>query len=393
MLDPIVAFFTRVFQWIGRGIGFVIGILLWPFMWFGRWYLQKGWILKGIVGLLLAGLVVFYAYFIWQTQRWSNFDPDYPKALLEQQQVSLAGDPIAPAGSQPATAQAQAGGTGGSQPAAPAAQPPAACQRSAIVDITADLVDFNVNKNAWIPSMLAYKLGLFGLPWRNTPFLDNKAVFQLGINQAMRRTAAELVDTLGRVRGTSQIDSNLQEARTALNWDEEAWYIGFRGPTRPTPSVYRDAIKRLQAFNADLAQCRTVFDARADNLLLFIDRITNDIGSTSDILRRRLDESNAGWFDPRADDRFWFAYGQLYAYYGILAAARVDFASVIAERNLTRAWADMMEQLRTSLNMQPAIISNGREASFLFPSHLANMGFYVLRVRSQLVEIRQILDR
>ena len=89
MLDPIVAFFTRVFQWIGRGIGLLIGILLWPFMWFGRWYLQKGWILKGIVGLLLAGLVVFYAYFIWQTQRWSNFDPDYPKALLEQQQVSV----------------------------------------------------------------------------------------------------------------------------------------------------------------------------------------------------------------------------------------------------------------------------------------------------------------
>ena len=42
MLDPIVAFFTRVFQWIGRGIGFLIGILLWPVMWFGRWYLQKG---------------------------------------------------------------------------------------------------------------------------------------------------------------------------------------------------------------------------------------------------------------------------------------------------------------------------------------------------------------
>ena len=27
MLDPIVNFFTRIFQWIGRGIGLLIGVL------------------------------------------------------------------------------------------------------------------------------------------------------------------------------------------------------------------------------------------------------------------------------------------------------------------------------------------------------------------------------
>ena len=55
MLDPIVNFFTRIFQWIGRGIGFVIGIILWPFLWAGRWYTQRGWILKSILGLPLVG--------------------------------------------------------------------------------------------------------------------------------------------------------------------------------------------------------------------------------------------------------------------------------------------------------------------------------------------------
>ena len=99
--------------------------------------------------------------------------------------------------------------------------------------MSADLVDFNVNQNAWISSMLASKLGFFGIPWRNTPFLDNKAAFQLGINQVMRRTTTELVDTLGRARGTSRIDQNLQDARTALAWNEDAWYFGLRGPTRP----------------------------------------------------------------------------------------------------------------------------------------------------------------
>src|SRR5690606_17836167 len=159
-----------------------------------------------------------------------------------------------------------------------------------------------------------------------------KAAFQLGINQVLRRTTTELVDTLGRVRGTSQIDQNLQDARTAMAWSETAWYIGWRGPTRPTASVYREAIGSPLAFNASLEACQATFDARADNLMQYLDRMAGDIGSTSDILRQRIEESDAGWFDPRADDRFWFAYGQLYAYHGLLMAARMDFASVIAER-------------------------------------------------------------
>jgi hypothetical protein len=264
-----------------------------------------------------------------------------------------------------------------------------------IVDVTADLVDFNVNQNAWISSMILYKLGLFGIAWDRTPFFDNKAAFQRGVNQAIRRTSIELVDTLGRVRGTSQIDADLQSARGALQFDESTWYFGLSpfGPKTPTPSFYRSAVKDLNKFNDRLEKCEAVFDARADNLLQFIDRIANDIGSTSAILRERSEKYNLGWFDPRADDRFWFAYGQLYGYYGILTAARADFQDVIAQRGLTQLWDELEDQLRASLNIRPIIISNGSESGILMPSHLATMGFYVLRVRSNLVEIRLVLDR
>jgi hypothetical protein len=169
--------------------------------------------------------------------------------------------------------------------------------------------------------------------------------------------------------------------------------VSTSGVVRPTPSVYRDAIRQFQLFNENLENCRATFDARADNLLQFIDRIANDIGSTSDILRSRIEASNAGWFDPRADDRFWFAYGQLYAYYGILTATKADFSAIVNDRSITTIWSRMSEQLRLSLNMQPLIVSNGNESSSFFPSHLANMGFYLLRVRSNLVEVRSILDR
>ncbi len=398
MLDPIVNFFTRVFQWIGRGIGFVIGIILWPFMWAGRWYTQRGWILKSVLGLVLAAIVVAYGYFFYVTQFWNNFNPDYPAGIVEastapQTANVLAGDPISPPSQATATGTQQPGSGTTTQPAAPTAPAQQTCKRSEIAEMTAYLVDFNVNQNAWISSMLASKLGLFGIPWRNTPFFDNKAAFQLGINQVMRRTTTELVDTLGRARGTSRIDQNLQDARTALAWDEDAWYIGLRGPTRPTPSVYRDAIQRLRAYNSSLVRCQVTFDARADNLLLFLDRIAGDMGSTSDILRGQIEYSDAGWFDPRADDRFWFAYGQLYAYYGILTAARLDFSAVVRERNITTLWDTLIVQMRDALNMQPWLISNGNESSFIFPSHLATMGFNLLRARSQIVEIRSVLDR
>ena len=389
MLDPIVNFFTRIFQWIGRGIGLVIGVILWPFLWAGRWYAQRGWILKAALGLIVIGIVGLYAYFFYVTQVWKDFDPDYPARVMAgsttaQAANALAGEPITATTSTPPAA------TGTEAQPAPTQQ---SCKRSEIAAMSADLVDFNVNRNAWISSMLVSKLGFFGVPWRNTPFLDNKAAFQLGINQVLRRTTTEFVDALGRTRGTSRIDQNLQDARTALAWDETAWYIGLRGPTRPTPSVYREAIQKLRAFNASLEKCQATFDARADNLLQFLDRIAGDMGSTSDILRGQIEASDAGWFDPRADDRFWFAYGQLYAYYGMLSATRSDFSSVIRERNLATLWDTMQTQMRETLNMQPWIISNGNESSFLFPSHLATMGFNLLRARSQIVEIRSVLDR
>src|SRR5690606_8099944 len=144
----------------------------------------------------------------------------------------------------------------------------------------------NVDQNAWISSMLFYKLGFFGIDWDSTPFFDNKASFQRGVNQTVRRTAVELVDALGRVRGTSQIDGDLQKAREDIQFSEDAWYFGlspFR-PKTPTPSFYRAAAQPLRSLNARLARCDALFDRRADHLPQFRARIAGDIGSTCAIL-------------------------------------------------------------------------------------------------------------
>jgi hypothetical protein len=376
MLEPVVNFFSRIFSYIGRGIGFVIGVILWPFLWVGRWYTGRSLILKAVLGLVFLVWLGLYSYFFYNTQTWTNFNPDYIAAYNFKNQTVPVGEPL--------PALAQATGTA-----------PKTCARSAIVQVTADLTDFNVNQNAWISSMILYKVGFFGLDWDDTPFLDNKASFQRGINSAVRRTAIELVDTLGRVRGTSQIDGDLQKARGNLQFTEDSWYFGLSpfGPKTPTPSYYRSAVNDLRTFNTKLENCNAIFDARADNLIQFIDRIANDIGATSAILKDRSENHNNGWFDTRADDRFWFAYGQLYAYYGLMNAAQVDFSQVLAEKHLEPLWDGMDGQLRSALNIQPWIIANGSEGGWLLPNHLTTMGFYILRVRSNLIDIKQVLQQ
>lgn len=375
MLDPIVAFFQRIFTGIGRGIGLVVAGLLWPFIAFANWYRTRGWFLKGPIGIAIVVLVGLYGYFFWQAMAWTNFNPDYVNAYNLAERKNDAGMPV----------KAPAGGTA----------PADTCERSAIVDVTADLIDFNVDENAWISSMVLYKVGLFGIDWDHTPWFDNKASFQRGVNQAVRRTTVELVDSLGRVRGTSGINNNLQTARGNMQFDESTWYLGLNpiGVQTPTPSYYRNASKELRTFNDSLVKCDATFDGRSDNLIEFLDRIASDIGNTSSIIRERSELHNGGWFDTRADDRFWFAYGQLYGYYGVLSAAGADFDAVITQRGLAPIWAESIKQLRSALRIQPLIISNGREDGWIMPTHLATMGFYILRVRSNLVEMRDILAR
>lgn len=367
MLDPVFQFFTRVFQAIGRGIRWFIAMLVWPFTAFWAWLNGKGWFVKIPVFAILALLVFGYGYLLAITQFWSAGDPARIAAYQEMAGETSAGESLSD-------------GT---------------CQQSAMVLATADLIDFNVNDSTWVPSNPLHKAGFFFIiDWKDTPFLDNRAAFQLGVNQSVRRTAVELVDRLGRVRGTSSINQNLQQAREAANYRENAWVVTLSWPfLQPsTPNKLREARRELLQFNEELSRCQADFDARSDNLLQFLDRVTSDLGSTSDILQRRMEQANFTGIDRRADDRFWFTYGQLYGYYAILTAARADFSKVFELRNLDSLWARIDEQLREALSVRPLIVVNG-SASSILKSHLESIGVRLLRVRANLVEMRDVLDR
>jgi hypothetical protein len=374
MLDPIIEFFSRIFYLIGRGIGQVVAWLLWPFLKLLAFYRSTGFLWKALIGVGALALVAGYGWFIWNASTYAGYNPDYVEAYkLETRKVS-AGEEV----------QATGAGTTAKT-----------CGRSAIIDVAADLTDFNVNQNSWVSSMLLYKAGLFGMSWDRTPFLDNKASFQRGIHSAVQRMSNEMVDSLGRVRGTSQIDPDLQKARGQLQYDTSSWYFGISpfGFKQSSPSSYRIGIEGLRKFNDRLAACGATFDARADNLAAMIEAITSQIGSTTATIDERSRNNNLGWFDTQADNNFWEAMGQLYAYYGFLSAAHADFEDVIKIKALDAVWNRMEEQLRSALDLDPFIISNGREDGWVMPTHLTTLGFKILRVRSNLVEVREILKQ
>ncbi len=372
MLDPIIEFFSRMFYLIGRGVGQVVAWILWPFLKLFAFYRSSGFIWKSVIGVVAVIIVAGYGWFFWNAMSYTNYNPDYVDPLkLETRGVS-AGEEVAATG----------GGTTAKT-----------CGRSAIVDVASTLTDFNVNQNRWISSMLAYKSGLFGLSWDRTPFFDNKASFQRGVHSAVQRISNELVDSLGRVRGTSQIDPDLQKARGQLQYDTSSWYFGLSpfGFKQSSPASYRIGIESLNLFNAKLARCEATFDARADNLAVMIETITSQIGSTTAAIDERSKNNNLGWFDTQADNFFWESMGQLYAYYGFLSAAHADFEDIIKTKALDAVWNRMEDQMRSALDLDPLVISNGKEDGWIMPTHLTTLGFKILRVRSNLVEVRDIL--
>ena len=224
--------------------------------------------------------------------------------------------------------------------------------------------------------------------------LDNMPNFQMGIIGALARFSFELTDQLGRTRGSSQTDPDLQEAAGQLQYSGTVWVIDFAtswAPTTPSESRYRAAARALERYNLRLSRGEAVFERRSDNLLSTLDRMALDLGATSAALDQHVSEQSGTFLDRKADDLFYGVKGQTYAYHLLLRELGRDFEKLIGERELGLAWAQTLDSLREAAALTPMVVVNGRPDSNLQPSHLAAQGFYVLRARTQIREITNIL--
>ncbi|WP_119461522.1 DUF2333 family protein [Rhodospirillaceae bacterium SYSU D60014] len=234
----------------------------------------------------------------------------------------------------------------------------------------------------------------------NDPFflpgaaLDNMPNFQQGIIAALSRFAVEMTDQIGRTRGSSRADADLEKAAGLLKYPGDVWIFDLStswAPTASSETQYRAAQRALISYNQRLAAGNAVFERRSDNLLATLDRMAADLGSASAVLDQHLAQNAGGILDFRADDIFYNIKGRLYAYGLLLRGIGVDYQSVIAERELQAAWDQMMDSFEQASTLQPLVVVNGEPDAQFVPSHLASQGFFLLRARTQLREISNIL--
>ncbi|MFT6556906.1 DUF2333 family protein [Sneathiella sp.] len=256
---------------------------------------------------------------------------------------------------------------------------------SAAVEVAAGLIDREINQNRWTSNDPFFMPGAL---------LDNMPNYQQGIMSALARFSFELTDQIGRTRGSSQTDEDLQTAAGLLQYSGTVWSWDPTVSLLPTASSekqYNKARKALISYNQRLADGRAVFEKRGDNLQATLNRIASDIGSSTAVIDKHIAEHAGAYVDFEADDLFYGFKGQAYAYYTVLTALSQDFENLIRERELGNAWNQMLVSFRSIVELDPYVISNAKADGQLFPNHLAVQGFYILRARTQLREISNIL--
>jgi hypothetical protein len=255
------------------------------------------------------------------------------------------------------------------------------------VSLSAALIDREVNINSWVANDPFFMPGYL---------LDNMPNYQQGIIYAVSRFVMEMTDQIGRSRGSSEVDKDLDKASGLLKYPGTTWIFDFStsiAPTASSESQYRSARRSLLAYNERLAKGDAMFERRADNLQATLMRFTADLGSNSAVIDDHLAKAGHWGFDTKVDDVFYSAKGRLYAYYLILRGLGKDFESVNSNKELTSSWALMLESLRQAASLDPLVVVNGKPDGAIAPSHLASLGFYLLRARTQLREIINILQK
>jgi len=256
--------------------------------------------------------------------------------------------------------------------------------QSHAVAMVAALLEREVKQHDWVAN------DPFFLP---SSLLDNMPNYQMGIVASLARFSFELTDHLGRTRGSSQADSDLQDASGFLQFSGTRWIwepsVSLM-PTAPAEDHYAKAAKSLRSYNSRLAAGTAVFDRRSDNLLATLDRIAADMGSSSATIEDRLARAGRP-IDAEADDIFYTIKGQLYGYYFILRELYRDFDSVIEEKKIGPLYQDMLKSFADGARLDPFAVMNMEPDALVMPNHLTAQGFYLLRARTQLREITDAL--
>ncbi len=256
---------------------------------------------------------------------------------------------------------------------------------SAVVDMAAALITREVDTHAWVAND----------PWVvPSVWLTRTPAFQQGIVYALSRFAVSMTDSLARQRGSSAVDPDLDKASGLLKYSGDVWVFNHSIiPTTTSEQQYRNARKYLLEFNQRLSKGKATYDRRADNLQVAIESMIADLGSQSAIISEHIETKGGGLFEFESNAIYFNTKGRLYGYYLILRELGKDFDPVLKEKSMEMVWANTLTNLKDASGLNPIVIFNGRGDSQFLPCHLCGQGFLLLRARTQLREISNIITK
>ena len=231
--------------------------------------------------------------------------------------------------------------------------------------------------------MILYKVGLFGIAWDTRPSSTTR---RPSSSASTRRSGAPRSNWSTRsaaCAAPSQIDQNLQDARGAVTFDEETWYFGMR-PVRPEDAdaeLLPHGDRQSARLQRPAAKPATPRSTRAPTIWCSSSTAspaTSARPRTCCAIRSRATTIPAG--STRAPTT---ASGSPTASSTPTTASSMrrarDFQEVIATRGL----APLVESQRGPAARRPQHHAvhhfQRQEAGWIMPTHLATMGFYVLR--------------
>lgn len=226
-----------------------------------------------------------------------------------------------------------------------------------------------------------------------TAFHDNMPNYQRGMMRAISRFTLELENQIGRLRGSSAIDSDLERASGLLQFPTDVWIFDLDQsflPVQPAETQYEAAARALRAYNTRVARGMAIFETRADALAMTVDRMASELGSRAAIVDEHV-SADGFILDTVADDIFYLNKGMAYASYLLLRELGRDFETVIAQQGLTRIWLQALDSLREASQQRPLVVLNSSGANSFLANHLHLQGFYLKRAILQLDEVSRVI--
>ncbi len=260
-----------------------------------------------------------------------------------------------------------------------------------------------LNKNGgYLSNDLLVKAGIY----------DNMPNWELGVVYMIRDAAESLRTDFSRSQSQSLEDPDLKKHVPMLSFEHNSWVL----PS--TESRYSNALGGIEAYLENMvnpAKQDTQFYARADNLVIYLKKVSKRMGGLSQNLvasvgQDRVNTDLAGergaeetTYSPTSrrdktrwleiDDKFWEARGSLYALTAMFKAVRIDFEGVLRDKNALASIDQIileMEETQTPL-YSPMVLNGGGFG--IVANHSLAMASFISRANAAIIDLQNLLER